>query len=84
MYTYYSEKHFCDVKECAVCHYKYGYSEKTKNNPFGGKDDFMKVKDFAYGITYRADKDWKTTTSDLWICPKCGTLGVGVDAYRGI
>ena len=82
MYTYYSRKHDAQVYECPACKYKYGKSYTNKVNEYPwGKDNFMKVKDFVNGVTYRADDDWKTTTSNWYICPKCGTMGVVVEVY---
>ena len=81
MYTYYSRKHDAHVRECPVCKHKYGKSYSNESNRYPwGKADFMYVTDF-HGITYKAEGDWKQTTSDLWICPKCGTMGVGIEVY---
>ena len=79
MRNYYVEKFNCSVMECPACGYKYGHSYTNQNAYPYGKDEFLRVKSISE-ITYKAEDGWIEYTSTLYICPKCGTLGVKVES----
>ena len=81
MYSYYSDKHKCSVKKCPVCNYQYGksYVDGRIRLPYG-RNDFMKVTSVG-DLTYISEEEYVQYTSNLYICPDCGTLGVMIDTY---